>query len=189
MTDPTKIFIYVNDKKTSLAAYLAMDPKTVKTVDAIGCTALTELRADAAKTVYAIGCTALTELRADAAEAVYANGCTALTELRADAAKTVYASGCTALTELRADAAKTVYASGCTALRSHKIIHGGTDKRGYGFSAINLRGAWRIVAGCRNFTPEQAIAHWSSPGKSAECLALAKELIAKIDEQAKSEGT
>ena len=130
MTDPTKIFIYVNDEKTSLAAYLAMDPKTVKTVDAIGCTALTELRADAAETVNA---------------------------------------------------------SGCTALRSHKIIHGGTDKRGYGFSAINCRGAWRIVAGCRNFTPEQAIAHWSSPGKSAECLALAKELIAKIDEQAKSE--
>jgi hypothetical protein len=44
--------------------------------------------------VYASGCTALTELRADAAKTVDASGCTALTELRADAAKYVYASGC-----------------------------------------------------------------------------------------------
>jgi hypothetical protein len=84
-----------------------------KTVDAMGCTALTELKADSAKTVYAMGCTALTELKADSAEYVYASGCTALTELKADSAKTVYASGCTALTELKADSAKTVYASGC----------------------------------------------------------------------------
>ena len=55
--------------------------------------------------VDASGCTALTELKADAAEYVYASGCTALTELKADAAKTVDASGCTALTELKADAA------------------------------------------------------------------------------------
>ena len=84
-----------------------------KTVDASGCTALTELKADAAKTVYASGCTALTELKADAAEYVDARGCTALTELKADAAKTVDASGCTALTELKADAAEYVGARGC----------------------------------------------------------------------------
>ena len=46
-----------------------------KTVGASGCTALTELKADAAKTVYASGCTALTELKADAAAYVYASGC------------------------------------------------------------------------------------------------------------------
>jgi hypothetical protein len=85
-------------------------------VDASGCTALTELKADAAKYVDASGCTALTELKADAAEYVNAIGCTALTELKADAAEYVYASGCTALTELKADAAKYVDASGCTAL-------------------------------------------------------------------------
>ena len=55
-----------------------------------------------AGTVYASGCTALTELKADAAEYVDASGCTALTELKADAAKTVDARGCTALTELKA---------------------------------------------------------------------------------------
>jgi hypothetical protein len=84
-----------------------------KTVDASGCTALTELKADAAETVYASGCTALTELKADAARYVYASGCAALTELKADAAETVDASGCTALTELKADAARYVDASGC----------------------------------------------------------------------------
>ena len=84
-----------------------------ETVDASGCTGLTELKADAAKTVYASGCTALTELKADAAEYVDARGCTALTELKADAAKTVDASGCTALTELKADAAEYVGARGC----------------------------------------------------------------------------
>ena len=91
-----------------------------KTVDASGCTALTELKADAAKTVDASGCTALTELKADAAKTVYASGCTALTELKADAAEYVDARGCTALTELKADAAKTVDASGCTALTELK---------------------------------------------------------------------
>ena len=65
------------------------------------------------KIIDASGCTALTELKADAAEYVYARGCTALTELNADAAKTVYARGCTALTELKADSAQIVYARGC----------------------------------------------------------------------------
>jgi len=89
-------------------------------VYASGCTALTELKADAAEYVYARGCTALTELKADAAKTVDAIGCTALTELKADAAEYVYASGCTALTELKAGAAKYVYARGCTALKNAK---------------------------------------------------------------------
>ena len=55
--------------------------------------------------IYASGCTALTELKAEAAKTIDARGCTALTELKAEAAKTIYASGCTALTELKAEAA------------------------------------------------------------------------------------
>ena len=47
-------------------------------VDASGCTALVELKAEAAKTVYASGCTALVELKAEAADYVDASGCTAL---------------------------------------------------------------------------------------------------------------
>ena len=107
-------------EKRTRAALLRRFKAGFKTVYASGCTALTELKADAAEYVYASGCTALTELKADAAEYVYARGCTALTELKADAAKTVYARGCTALTELKADAAKTVDASGCTALTELK---------------------------------------------------------------------
>ena len=46
------------------------------------------------KTIYASGCTALTELKADAADYIDASGCTALTELKADAADYIDASGC-----------------------------------------------------------------------------------------------
>jgi len=65
---PDKIFIIVNEKRTSLSSFLVMEQSAIRTVDASGCTALTELKADAAKTVYARGCTALTEIKADAAD-------------------------------------------------------------------------------------------------------------------------
>src|ERR1039458_7151765 len=55
------------EKRTRLALQRRYK-KGFKTVDARGCTALTELKADAAKTVCARGCTALTELKADAAK-------------------------------------------------------------------------------------------------------------------------
>ena len=71
--------------------------ENAKTIDARGCTALTELKAENAKTIDASGCTALTELKAENAETIYARGCTALTELKAENAKTICASGCTAL--------------------------------------------------------------------------------------------
>ncbi len=186
-----KIFITVNGRRISLAAFAKMPQAKILTVDASGCTALTELKADAAeyvdasgctaltelkadaaKTVYASGCTALTELKADAAEYVYARGCKALTELKADAAEYVYARGCTALTELKADAAKTVYASGCTALTELPFVDAGTNERGYEMFAVVLRGEWRIIAGCRNFNLQQARAHWgTSKRRHPEILA------------------
>jgi len=60
---PDQIFIYVDYKHVSLAAFMAMDRSKIRHVDASGCTALTELKADAAKYVDASGCTALTELK------------------------------------------------------------------------------------------------------------------------------
>jgi hypothetical protein len=42
------------------------------------------------KTVYASGCTALTELKADAAETVYASGCTAKLNIKAKRGATIY---------------------------------------------------------------------------------------------------
>ena len=63
-----------HDKETSEKRTRAALARRAKagfvTVNASGCTALTELKADAAKTVDASGCTALTELKADAAKTV-----------------------------------------------------------------------------------------------------------------------
>ena len=42
------------------------------------------------KTVYASGCTALTDLKADAAETVYASGCTALKTIKCNKKATIY---------------------------------------------------------------------------------------------------
>jgi len=61
------------------------------------------------KTVYAEGCTALTELKADAAKEVYARGCTALTELKADAAKYVDVRGCSPKLVIKAPKTARIY--------------------------------------------------------------------------------
>ena len=96
-------------EKRTRAALQRRAKKGFKTVDARGCTALTELKADAAQTVDARGCTALTELKADAATYVDARGCTALTELKADAAKYVYASGCNPKLVIKAKKVTKIY--------------------------------------------------------------------------------
>jgi hypothetical protein len=183
MMNADQFFLFVNNKRVSLTAYLAMSPETVQTVDACGCTALTELAAPKAITVDASGCTALTELAAPEATTVYVSGCTALTELAAPEATTVYVSGCTALTELAAPKAITVDACGCTALTGYEHFYAGSDSRGYVFSAIKLHGSWRFIAGCRNFTREEALHHWGPGGRSnrPDCLALVHKLIAQID--------
>ena len=80
-------------EKRARAALARRAKAGFKTVDASGCTALTELKADKATYVDVSGCTALTELKADAASTVYATGCTALTELKADKATYVDATG------------------------------------------------------------------------------------------------
>ena len=163
---PDKIFIIVNEKRTSLSSFLVMEQSAIRTVYASGCTALTELKADAAEYVDARGCTALTELKADAAKTVDASGCTALTELKADAAEYVYARGCTALTEIKADAADID--------RNPLYVFAGIDARGYVFEGIVIRNQWRVVAGCRNFTIADARLHWGPGGQSdrPDCLAL-----------------
>ena len=78
---PDKIFIFVNDKRTSLSALAAMHKASITTLDARGCTALTAIDAPAARTLDAHGCTALTAIDAPAAEWLDASGCTALTAM------------------------------------------------------------------------------------------------------------
>ena len=96
-------------EKRTRAALLRRYKKGFKIVDASGCTALTELKAEAAEYVYASGCTALTELKAEAAAYVDASGCTALTELKAEAAEYVYASGCNPKLKIKVRKGATIY--------------------------------------------------------------------------------
>ncbi|HQU08325.1 MAG TPA: hypothetical protein PK539_04770, partial [Candidatus Paceibacterota bacterium] len=86
--------------------------------------------------------------------------------------------GLTSLPEL--PAATDVRVDNCPGLT---IFNAGKDERGYQFVAIKICGAWRIVAGCRNFTPDQARWHWGigGPSQNSECLELAQKLIAEIE--------
>ena len=38
----------------------------------------------------------------------------------------------------------------------------GHDPRGYHFRAVRFAHGWQITAGCRNFTVEEALAHWAN---------------------------
>lgn len=94
--------------------------------------------------------------------------------------KRIYATGCTSLVNLHAPNAVYIYPTGCTALAG--AIHGGMDSRGYHFFGLPQSGKYRIFAGCRNFTPEEALAHWGPGGPSdrPDCLALVQKIIAEI---------
>ena len=148
-------FVYVNDKLTSLSAYLAMKREDIKTLDASGCTALTAIDAPVAKTLDA-------------------SGCTALTAIDAPVAKTLYARGCTALTAIDAPVAK---------IDRNPYVYGGTDARGYLFEGVMIRNQWRVLAGCRNFLIEDAREHWGAGGDSdrPDCLAIVERIAAAID--------
>ena len=66
---------------------------------------------------------------------------------------------------------------GCTGLDRYCV---GRDKRNYAFFGIPMRDGPHVVAGCRNFTGAQALAHWGPGGESdrPDCLALAQKAIA-----------
>ena len=54
----------------------------------------------------------------------------------------------------------------------------GTDARGYRFYAVPMRDGVRVIAGCRNYTPAEARAHWP---EGTECRELAEKCIKKGD--------
>lgn len=70
--------------------------------------------------------------------------------------------------------------TGCTSRTG--MIHGGEDSRGYYFFGFLQCGEYRIFAGCRNFTPEEALAHWGPGGPSnrPDCLTLVQKIISEI---------
>ena len=82
-------------------------------------------------------------------------------------------AGLTALPDL--PAATTVYINNCAGLT---VLNAGKDRRGYQFTALYVRKQWRIIAGCRNFSIEDAKKHWR---KNAECYGLVETLITQIN--------
>ena len=60
---------------------------------------------------------------------------------------------------------------GCTGL-THLCV--GADSRRYRFYRVAMRDGVHVVAGCRNFTAEQARAHWA---EGTECRALAEACL------------
>jgi uncharacterized protein YjbI with pentapeptide repeats len=70
----------------------------------------------------------------------------------------------------------------CANLAGVDFIDAGVDQRGYTFRATRVDGIWVIQAGCRRFTVEGAVVHWSerhSDSLRAECLAKVA-LIASV---------
>jgi hypothetical protein len=55
------------------------------------------------------------------------------------------------------------------------VFRAGKDRRGYEFFGVRLANGWRVISGCRNFSPAEAREHWAN---NRECLALAERVIA-----------
>ena len=89
--------------------------------------------------------------------------------------RSLYLCGCTALTALPdgLSVGESLYLNGCTALTN--IFQVGADARGYEFCGVRLANGWRVIAGCRNFSPAEAREHWA---EGTECRALAERVIA-----------
>ena len=114
---PDSIFIIVNNRTTSLSAFLDMKRTDIKTLDASGCTALTAIDAPAA--------------------------------------------------EIK---------------RGNDYVCAGIDSRGYVFEGILIRDQWRVIAGCRNYSIDDAREHWGPGGESdrSDCLSFVDKIAAFV---------
>ena len=141
-----------------------------------------------AGSLYLNGCTALTALPPGltVGDWLDLSGCTALTTLPPGLTVRGWLSlrGCTALTALPDGliVGGWLYLSGCTGLDRYCV---GRDARDYAFYGVPMRDGAHVVAGCRNFTAAQALAHWGPGGESdrPDCLALARQAIALAEER------
>ena len=68
--------------------------------------------------------------------------------------------------------------SGSLYLTGTGIPSTGEDRRGYEFFAVRLATGPRVIAGCRNFSPTEARAHWV---EGSQCRALAEQCIAVLE--------
>jgi len=184
--DSNRIFLTVNSERRSLAWLIENSSAAthVRVGNCPGLVALPELPAATYVGVYNCpGLVALPELAA--ATHVRVGSCpglVALPELPAATYVEVYnCPGLVALPEL--PAATHVWVDNCPGLM---MLNAGADKRGYQFVAVRVRGAWRIIAGCRNFSIADARNHWGKGGSSdrPDCLALVERLAAEIEARA-----
>ena len=136
--------------------------------------------------LYLSGCPGLTALPAGltVSESLYLAGCTGLTALPAGltVGGSLDLSGCTGLTTLPdgLTVGGWLDLTGCTGLTN--VIRGGADARGYEFYGYrDAKRGFRVIAGCRNFSPNEARAHWP---EGSECRALAEGVIARDGELA-----
>ena len=157
--------------------------------------ALTEIGGSAFLRGYSHALTALTEIGGWAFLRGYAHELPALTRIGESVNLRGYAHALPSLTAIGWDADLRDYAHALPALREiggRALLHGyahtpawigyvGDDRRGYSFWADLARG--RVRAGCRNFTPEEALAHWGPGGPSdrPDCFALAQKAIALLE--------
>ena len=79
------------------------------------------------------------------------------------------------------ESAHGLHVGGSLDLRGTGIKSVGKDSRGYEFFPVRLSNGPRIIAGCRNFSPEEAREHWP---EGAECRYLAEKCIAALEWEA-----
>ena len=172
--------VNVNGRRVSITKFQQMHGLHVSgSLYLRGCTVLTTLP-DGLRVGGSLdlsGCTALTTVSGlTVGESLNLSGCTALTALPDDLhiGGSLDLSGCTALTTVSGlTVSGSLYLRGCTALRN--IFRAGADARGYEFYGAQLANGWRILAGCRNFSPAEAREHWA---EGTECRMLAERVIA-----------
>jgi hypothetical protein len=160
---PDKIFLTVNGRTRSLSWLIenAANATDVWVENNPGLTALPELpNANYVRVINNPGLTALPELpNANYVWVENNPGLTALPEL--PNANYVWVENNPGLTALP------------------WLAPGGKDSRGYEANGIKIRGEWRIIGGCRNFTIDQARKHWRN---NPEALAIVEKIVSGISE-------
>lgn len=76
--DPAAMRIYVNGDETTVAVLQAMNPASIRSVEALACSGLVTLDLPHTRCVYAVNCPDLTELRVPAARWLEVRDCPAL---------------------------------------------------------------------------------------------------------------
>jgi hypothetical protein len=161
---PDKIFLNVNGRSMSLAK-LVKNPAIATVVRVLNCA----------------GLSALPDL--PNATVVWVDNCAGLSALpdlpNATDVWVLNCAGLSALPDL--PNATVVWVLNCAGLSA---LYAGKDSRNYQFYAVKIRGLWRVVAGCRNLSFDDARAHWGPGGVSnrPDCLALVEKLAVAVSE-------